>query len=294
MMCSVLLLLIFSPDIFSQKVSLDSLKVEGKNCTVHKVKAGETIYSISRHYHVELTELVSVNRIGGSGYTISIDEMLIIPLYAPKAASHQPVVEKIYSEEGYITHIVKQGETLYSISRSYNEVTPQMLREKNNLNSDTLKINQQLLIPQQLNTIALYKAPASNEKDATKNDALSKKNESVSLVKKPADNLEKQYLKLQDEKLNTEVSRGIATWIDSDQDENVKNLFALHKYAPIGSVLKVRNLMNNRIIYVKVIGKLPETDENRTTVIKLSKAAARQLHVLDEKFLVELIIPQAG
>ncbi len=281
------LAVIFMPAILSAQATstadLSQMTVEGKAYTLHKVKSGETLYSICKTYKVELAELVTINKIGSSGYTLTVGDLLIIPLYAEKAAP-VAVDEKMIAENGYITHVVKQGETLYSISRSYNGVTPAMIKEKNSMSSDTVRINQKLIIPQQLNLVAIYKATPATAKKAEEQPA----------DRRTKETLQKQFAKEEAAKGGTEITRGIATWLDNDDNENISNMIALHKYAPIGTIVRVRNLMNNRELYVKVIGKLPDSEENQSVVIKMSKAAAKQLHVLDEKFLVELMIPQQG
>ena len=248
--------------------------VEGKDYALHKVQKGETLYGVCRKYEVDMTETAVVNKLGGNGLNISIGQTLVIPLYAKKQPAKK---EAKLAEEGYVTHVVKQGETLFSISRNYNGVTPQMLRDKNNLKSDTLKINQQLLVPQEFGLV-------KNGKEDGKEMLSSSERRAI------ADS-EKKYKATENAATAIEISRGIASWIDNDSDENQKNFYALHKHVPIGSMLKVRNLMNNRAAYVKVIGKLPEIEENKNIVITLSAAAARELRVFDAKFLVELTIP---
>jgi hypothetical protein len=52
--------------------------------------------------------------------------------------------------------------------------------------------------------------------------------------------------------------------------------------------MMVKNLMNGKIVTVKVIGKVPATSINEKVLIKISASAAKTLGVLDEKFLVEL------
>ena len=265
-----------------QAASPDSILVDRKLYTLHKVKAGETLYSISNHYSTELAEIVAVNRIGGSGYTLATGDILIIPLYAKKITA--AVNEKVISQDGYITHIVRQGETLFSISRNYNGVTPQMIKEKNGLTGDGLNIGQKLQIPQQINVAAMYKTAAIDRNEIPAE---------IKPTKKESLSLEKQFSKVEKDIGGTEISRGIATWIDDDSDANTKNSYALHKYAPVGTVLKVRNLMNNRVVFVKVLGKLADNNDNKSILIKLSKAAAADLGVFDQKFLVEVMIPQA-
>jgi hypothetical protein len=46
--------------------------------------------------------------------------------------------------------------------------------------------------------------------------------------------------------------------------------------------------MNNKSVYVKVIGALPETGDNENTIIVVSKAAVNMLGAIDQKFRVNL------
>jgi hypothetical protein len=66
------------------------------------------------------------------------------------------------------------------------------------------------------------------------------------------------------------------------------NYFCLHATAPIGAMINVRNMMNNRNLQVKVIGRLPNTPENENILIKLSGSAAQALGAVDDRFLVQL------
>jgi len=50
-------------------------------------------------------------------------------------------------------------------------------------------------------------------------------------------------------------------------DLSINNtFFALHKTAKIGSIIKIKNLENNKISYAKIIGTLPEIDENKKNI----------------------------
>lgn len=275
------LLLFCSAQLYPQS-SNDSMVIDGKAYALHKVRKKETLYGVCNKYKVEMTEVVLLNKMGGNGYSLTEGEILLIPLYARKPLID--VKDIRVSDDGYITHVVKQGETLFSISRNYNGITPQMIRDKNSLKSDTLKINQQLLIPQQINETAIYKKQKPGPSVATSDELTVNSSRQFS-------DYEKLYKNFEASAATVEVTRGVATWQDNDQEENQKDFFALHKYAPIGSIIKARNLMNNRTAYVKVIGKLPDIEVNKSITIMVSGATARYLHVLDAKFLVELTIP---
>jgi LysM repeat protein len=83
--------------------------------------------------------------------------------------------------------------------------------------------------------------------------------------------------------------RGLATWIDATSSPtHAPHLFALYNGVPTGSLITVRNLMNNRSVQVKVVGPMPQTHEDSSAIVKLSKDAALQLQAHDAKVLVEV------
>jgi LysM repeat protein len=83
------------------------------------------------------------------------------------------------------------------------------------------------------------------------------------------------------------TEKGTAAWIN-DEDVNPNKYYALHRTAPIGTIIKVTNTMNNQNVFVKVVGALPDTGDNSNLIIKISKAAAKKMDVLDAKFQAEL------
>jgi peptidoglycan-N-acetylglucosamine deacetylase len=72
----------------------------------HKVKHGETLSGVALHYGVSWYAIASANGLHYP-YTIYAGKVLKIPHYA---APHHPVHHK---------HLVKKGETVYSIARWY-------------------------------------------------------------------------------------------------------------------------------------------------------------------------------
>lgn len=80
---------------------------------------------------------------------------------------------------------------------------------------------------------------------------------------------------------------GVASWIQDD-DINPNKYYALHRTAPIGTIVKVTNKMNKKYVFVKVVGSLPDTGDNTDLVIKISKASAEKLGVRDSRFQSEL------
>ncbi|HKR03195.1 MAG TPA: LysM peptidoglycan-binding domain-containing protein [Bacteroidia bacterium] len=80
---------------------------------------------------------------------------------------------------------------------------------------------------------------------------------------------------------------GVCSWI-TDADVNQNKYYGLHRSAPIGTILKVTNKMNDKYVFVKIVGVLPGTGENEKSIIKISQAAVNKLGALDAHFQVEL------
>lgn len=101
----------------------------------HEVKKGETLYSIAKMYNLSVEELKSLNSL--SNETLALGQKLLIS----KASTQAKKTEVSNSE----TYIVKKGDTLYSISRTF-KVSVEDLRKWNNLGDNGIKEGQSLII----------------------------------------------------------------------------------------------------------------------------------------------------
>ena len=81
-------------------------------------------------------------------------------------------------------------------------------------------------------------------------------------------------------------SSGIAEIIDGADDSG--KYLALHRTAPIGTLVQVRNEFNNQSLWVKVIGRLPDTGVNDKILVKLSTQAFAKLSPDDRRFRAEV------
>jgi rare lipoprotein A (peptidoglycan hydrolase) len=82
------------------------------------------------------------------------------------------------------------------------------------------------------------------------------------------------------------VQAGLAELIEGT--EGNRKYLALHRTAPVGTILKVRNEMNNREVFVRVMGPLPDTAFTDKLIIKISKSAYDRLGAIDSRFRVEV------
>lgn len=279
-----------------------------KEYSLHRVAPSETFYSIAKTYDVLVDSLKAVNRMDSTA-TLHPGDLLIIPLYASKKADIGSVVPS--SPEQYIIHVVKTGETLYSIVRKYSYTTLDVIKKLNGLGTNDVQIGQQLKIPkpgdqglytppkidslsgvgvvqQSIDSAALFDpgmfTGIEEDVDSSSQSMISAPGYDVAML----EGLTLQFEQEDSLYANAEVTRGAALWLDDPSEQNQQKFYALHKSVPMGAVIQVRNLMNDRVVFVKVIGKLPESSQNKNVIIQLSGAAAKYLNVLDNKFLVEV------
>ncbi len=237
-------------------------KVQEKGQGLHVVAAGETLFSISRAYGLSVEELKELNGLGENA--ISIGQQLKVKKTGPTIST--PVQSN--SAVGY--HTVAAKETLFSISRDYG-ISVQELKEWNNLTGSNLDIGQLLKVskPGDLTTTVVAE-PIAKPDTATKSA------------------MPENVIKISEKVTGTDEIResGLAELIDGT--EGNRKYLALHRTAKTGTILKVRNELNNREVFVRVVGSLPNTGVNNNIIIKISKSAFDRLGGVDAKFRVEL------
>ncbi len=117
------------------------------------VQRGDTLYSISRAYGVEVGDLIAINNIQPP-HDIKTGQSLVLPGNATRThvasapqATVSPVGAPIIQTAVPGTHKVKNGQTLYSISKAYGH-TPDTVAAHNRIREPyTLKVGQNLQIP---------------------------------------------------------------------------------------------------------------------------------------------------
>ena len=274
----------------------NTIEIDGKQYTIHQVQGKETLFSIAQYYHIELQALITTNRLE-IDKPISKNELLIIPLDNQKEEEHALV--RANKSDGEQIHLVQPGETLYSISKKYNLAT-NVIMAKNNMKSPELKYGQELLIPlnkENIRTDGMNLSEDSNSEKTSPTplfdtDTLSTDTLSYNqLVEDHVMNLKNKFEQTDTNNV-LQWKRGIATWVDDGTSKST-NFFALYNGAPVGSVLQIKNLLNHKTVYVKVVGKMPNnTEEEDKSIIKLSAAVTDYLGIYDERFLVEIYAHQ--
>lgn len=253
--------------------------------SVHIVKKGETLYSISRIYDVSVIDIMEWNDLMSAD--LEIDQRLTIK----GQAANVPVD---YVLDGMRIHVVQAGEGLYAIARQY-EVTVDDLVEWNELTSSALNLGQELVVgkvggaDEAVSRVAATPAPTPEEPAApvdstAATEPIATEPGPVTTVTNFAD---KPAVKMMQRKED-----GLAAAIEGGSGDEA--YLAMHRTIPVGSLVAVRNEMNQQVVFVRIIGRLPDTGVNNKIIIRLSAAAVEQLKAIDPKFRVEItyLVPQ--
>lgn len=135
----------------------DSIGVErkdGKLFILHRITAGETLYSISKKYNASVDDVKKVNSEWSQG--LQVGQILKVPTILP-ASPTAPAGSTIESAK---THTVTAGETLYSITTKY-KISVDELKKANQGLSNSISVGQVLNIPVKGGSTTVATKPAT-------------------------------------------------------------------------------------------------------------------------------------
>ncbi len=125
----------------SSERSKSIVYINGSRYYVHSVVEGDTLYSLSKLYNLEESEILEANPILGDGLKRGVN--IKIPTTGELVA--KPLPER-KQRKIFDSHVVVAGETLYSISHKY-EISVQTILEDNpDLDPSALSVGQMLVI----------------------------------------------------------------------------------------------------------------------------------------------------
>lgn len=210
-----------------------------------------------------------------------------------EASISTPAVTSSSPSGEWIAHTILVGETLFALSKQYGSSVEELI-QWNALSSNNLKVGQSIKVGRveasaaaiptvgeaKTNTSSTSAStnPTGNDRSATSassTSSTSATNESVST----ATNTSGGFSNIKE--------LGLAELIPNTSGN--KKYLVLHRTAPVGSVIRVKNEENDLTIFARVVGVLPETGDNAKLLIKLSQAAFDQLKGVNQRFPVEIL-----
>lgn len=250
--------------LLTPKDSLLLVVVEGKKFLLHPVKPKHTLFSIAKYYALGLEELYEYNPEFRTEPTLKVGTRVKIPI-PNKAIKRYKTTGFVASKNIPIYYVVKEKDNLYQICERYFRMPVDSIKKRNRFKDNTIQKGQHIHMGWMGNEGVLgeWRPPR---------------------VVTKADVLKERYA--EDKKKHKEHNeQGVCSWQKGSQEKG--DLYALHREAAIGTIIMVTNPMFNRTVPAKVIGRIPDGYERKTTLI-LSPEAVRKLGAKDPQFFVKL------
>lgn len=321
-------LLTFSISLFANPVvdSVGVENLNGKKVIVHKLDPKDNYYSIGRRYNVSPKAIIQFNnnaplKIGG---TVKVPTELPFSGEAAPAAQpakqvvtttpapvqqqqnkpvtqtpvqqNKPQVQQQVSSPAPVAQTaaskpqqavadtvkkvsmlnvqqykVSAGETLYSIAKRFNTSVDD-IKALNKLSSDSVAPNQVINVRTGL-------PPQETKEPVMQRDSTT--------VAAQQDTTGGDHGKANRFGLYEKIEKGVATWMD-DASLDPKKELVLHRTAPIGTIIKITNPMNNHTTFAKVVGRFTDNETNKNVLIIMTKNTADALGALDKRFQVNI------
>ena len=233
----------------------------------HYVERKQTLFSLAKFYGMSLEELYFYNpglqqRVVKRGMPVNIP----VPNRAIQRYWSSDMVPGEYVP---VYYVVRKGDTMFRIAKRYFNMPIEEMLQRNQLFDHTLHKGQELHV----GWMSIEGIPDSLRQ--YKGGALGKRNAEL-----------RKTFQLGCGGQTPSLDKGAAACPD---DKNGKtDLYALHRSAPLNSVVAIRNPMSRHTIYAKVIGRIPETQYENEIVVVVSPLAAQLLGAIDPQFFVEV------
>ena len=291
---------------FSTEVVKDSVglkKEGGKSYVLFKVEPKQTLFSIVKRYGSSVAEFKAANP--GISESVNVGQTIKIPYkgvsiasvpatpkYTPTPPPVAPITPPPVESVKMVSHVVEPSQGLYAVATKY-KVTMADLRKWNNLTTDQLAAGQVLIVDAREYERAKKAGdlPAKGEVVKVEDTNMGNNTGGSVVVQKPVEEPASGDVKTSSETSKTSsgyrktVETGLAELIDVE-DKSGKYL-ALHRSAPTGTLVNVKNSSNGQSIWVKVIGRLPDIGSDRV-IIKLSPRAFEKLNPSDKRIRAEI------
>ena len=308
---------IISLFIYSNLAAQDKLLVaEGAapNLYVTHVAAPkENYYSVGRMYNVSPKDLAPYNDLTFEK-GLSLGQIIKIPLGPNNfsqgdAPNENEVLVPVY-------HITKPKEGLYRVSVSYNKVPIEALKKWNKLPGESVGAGTKLIIgflkvlkdqsplasqAMHINSSDLAVKKTEEKKPTVKKEV--KVSEPEPMVKKPIAYPPSEVNPTKTSgTINFNGGKFKSLYNDQIKNRQLENQFGaaaifkttsgwqdgkyycFHNTAEPGTIIKITNNANGKVVYAKVLDAIPDIKQNTGLLLRISNSAADELGVSENKF----------
>lgn len=311
---TIAFLLLITSVIFSS-ANTDSLGIkteDGKKFIMHRVENDETLFSLGQRYDVTVKKLKEINP--QTKEELVVGEVILVPYKPEKEKGKYHRVksdETLYSiSQQYDVEVqqIKQWNNLKN-----NNIEPgQKLKVgpgkkesgKKNKSQDSKSEpdsknpeSSEEKEPEEKKASKPVKQPKPDKPEDKPKPDRPEKQKAEKDTDSPEEKPDSRYAKkfkenLKEDQMNnsgemvSKSQEGKATWLNESNISTDKSL-ALHRSAPPGTIIKITNMKNDKVVYVKTVGKLNQ-NEDKSILITISPKAAEKLKVNEDFFRAKL------
>lgn len=238
----------------------------GNKVFIHTMEEGQSLFSLAQFYGIKIYHLVAFNShiepeagfVPGTQVYIPIPDSAIVKCY-----------EKGFQKAGYVPvqYIVRHGDTFYRIAKHFFNIPLDTLQAWNGLENTMMFSGMKLHI----GYLSIDGIPESLRREDPINSKMQ---------------LLVQQFQFRESFEEPTFQNGAAYWQREKEGRN--DYYCLHRKAPVGSVVRIKNPMRNRMIFAKVIAPIPDRVYGDDIIIVLSPTVAKMLAAKDPKFYVEI------
>lgn len=265
--------------------------VDGKTYVLHRIEQGETLYRISVNYTVSVDDILKANP-GLESSVYKAGQVIRVPSRSAPPAIVKRDDPKTYpgnpATSNSASHKVLPGETLYSIAKHYG-LTVKQLMAMNDMTSADIRDGQVLHVSKPQDDTR-QEVTVVTEVQPVDSAVLTASSDPTWTVESSG-STPLPYSTLYTAQVSSGAwveleANGAVTWVPELRQQS-QGYFALHKTIPVGSLIRVKNPINDKTIVAKVVGNLPgNTPDN--VVLKLPSTAKQPLKIFDEVMYVQI------
>jgi len=271
---------------------LDSIGVEnlnGKKVVLHKLDPKDNYYSVGRKYNVSPGDIIKFNNNAkltiGNVIKVPTDQPFLAPVAAQAVVSQgTPVVSQSATSTGSVDANVQQykvssGETLYAIAKRFNTTVDDIVKLNNLPNTNTTPGQLLKVKLNSANVPAPVPVPVVTAPIVVKTDSFS--------YSSPQDSMNAVKFGANRYGLFEKSEKGVAVSMTEEGLDPSKKL-ALHRTAPVGTVIKITNPMTGKTTFAKVVGRFTDSEATKDAIIVVTKNVADSIGALDKRVHVNI------
>lgn len=248
----------------TNNVNSEAISTQKVPAKTIKVGKGMTLFSIANKYGLTLAQIKKMNNLKTDG--VQIGQTLIV----------KEGVNEIQQKEKPEPIVVKDAKPKID-----NVIVKTAPSESIIIDEKPQKPAEKPVLVEEKKVIEPAKKPIEVLKTETKVAPIENKPKIETVVEsekavEPNESLERVL----------KIEEGIAELIEVESKSG--KYLALHKTAPLGTLVQVKNETNGASVWVKVIGRLPALDQNENVIIKLSPRAMARVSPVDKKFRAKI------